>query len=152
MAAVQSIDARRKHPGGSFRDGRASLHQPQSVPAMLLLQTPNPTSLQAAVYRSFCTPSSAAIAAGGSHSFVEQRFKLWLQKLRAFTDAHSGAAYHNLTDDPQQEALVQEVKLLAKELNDPLVTQNMALQLFQCASAFFSGICLHHTCTHLRAS
>jgi hypothetical protein len=105
---------------------------------MLLLQMPNPTPLQAAVYQSFCTPSSASVSVVGPQNIVAQRFKMWLQKLRAFTDAHSGAAYHNLTDDPQQEALVAEVKQLAKELNDPLVTQNMALQLFQCASGLLA--------------
>lgn len=130
---MQSLEARRAHTGGPFYDARASLHHPQAVPQMLLLQTPSPTALQQAVYRGFCAPSDGGAAAGGPQTVVDQRFKAWLQKLRAFTDAHPGAAYHNLTDDPQQAAVQQEVMTIAKEVNDPVAVQNMALQLFQCA-------------------
>ena len=132
---MQSLEARRAHTGGPFFDVRASLHHPQAVPQTLLLQTPTPSALQQAVYRGFCAPSDGAPPGGGGgpQTVVDQRFKAWLQKLRAFTDAHPGAAYHNLTDDPQQAAVQQEVMTIAKDVNDPAAVQTMALQLFQCA-------------------
>jgi hypothetical protein len=121
-----------------FQDPHATLHLPNTVPPTLLLQTPTPTPLQQQVYQSFATATadrqlaaSTAAAAGGSP--YDARFRAWLGKLKAFTDAHPKTAYHNLTDDPEQTALVDEVLTLAKEVNDPLQTQHIALQLFQCA-------------------
>jgi hypothetical protein len=134
---MQSLELRRAHKEGTpFQDTYATLHQPQSVPPMLLLSVLNPTPLQQQVYKGFLTAASDPMHSGttGPVSVFELRLKAWLSKLKAFTDAHPAAAYHNLTDDPALSALVDEVMALAKEVNDPLAIQGIALQLFQCAA------------------
>ena len=126
---MQSLDVRRQHKTGApFVDSFATLHHPQSLPASLLLSTPNPTPLQQHVYAGF-----AAAAGSGVPSLLDMRLQAWFTKLRAFADTHPLHSLQDASGDPVMKALKEEIATLSKEATSAIETQGIALQLFQCA-------------------